>query len=247
MGFEAPAGIVNKKPIHESIAIAAFINSNLHFNFGVTYYNLNQKQWEYFRGLVWNDDPSCLLFDDSHGNNHDFGIGLEWYNAFLNGPPNCMTKRSHFGNLQFLHGMATKVGEAAQETKNKLMTWLEIMYKLACGDQGVLSTDQLTSRLGNDFNASTDPAGSATLKDLILATTPSYGWINLQRRALGICLHIIQDSYAIGHTQRRLLNPQDLAPRDPQGTSHIPRPPNITPSTNASPPLGSHRLHPIPA
>jgi hypothetical protein len=48
-------------------------------------------------------------------------------------------------------------------------------------------------------------------------TTPSYKWVNLERRALGICLHISQDSYAISHTDRRLLSPQDLAPRDRQG------------------------------
>ncbi|KAL8707240.1 MAG: hypothetical protein Q9220_007683 [cf. Caloplaca sp. 1 TL-2023] len=217
IGFKAPAGIVNKKPIHESIAIAAFIASSLHFPSGVTYANLDQKQWEYIRGLIWNDDPSCLLLNDSHGNNHDFGFGVQWYEAFINGPDNCMTKRSHFGNLQFLHGMATIVGEPATTTKTNLMAWLETMYKLACGDQGVSSSDQLATRFPDHFNASTNPAGSSTLKDLILATTPSYGWIKLERRALGICLHIVQDSYAIGHTRRRIRNPQDLAPRDGQG------------------------------
>ena len=218
IGFETPLGLVNKKPVHESIAIAAFINSNINFPSGVEYSNLDQKQWEYIRGLIWNDDPSCLLLKDLHGNNHSFGIGAEWFDAFLFGPPNCMTKRSHFGNLQFLHAMATQVGEPAQTTKQNLMLWLEVMYKLACGDQGISSTDQLATRFPNDFKASTVPLGSATLKDLILATTPSYGWVKLECRALGICLHTIQDSYAIGHVQRRLLNPQDLAPRNRQGT-----------------------------
>lgn len=219
IGFEAPGDIVNKEPVHESIAIAAFINSNIHFQSGVKYDNLNQKQWEYIRGLIWNDDPSCLLLNDSHGNNHDFGVGIDWYRAFRYGPDNCMTKRSHFGNLQFLHAMAPKVGEPALTTKHNLMGWLEVMYKFACGGQGVASTDQLAEKFPNDFNASTVPNGSATLKELILATTPSYGWANLERRALGICLHIIQDSYAIGHTQRCLCNPEDLAPRDQQGGS----------------------------
>ena len=219
IGFEAPLGIVNKRPLHETIAIAAFIRSKVHFPVGVKYDNLTQKQWEFIRGLIWNDDPSCLLLNNSYGNNHDFGIGYAWYDAFIHGPDNCMTKRSHFGDLQFLHAMATKAGEQAETTKQHLMEWLEIMYKLACGDQGISPTDQLASKFPSHFDNSTTPNGSATLRELILATTPSYGWVNLERRALGICLHIVQDSYTIGHAQRLLLNPQDLAPRDQQGES----------------------------
>ena len=181
------------------------------------YQNLTQQQWEYFRGVIWNDDPSCLLLKDEEGDNHAFGVGIEFLNAFYNGPSNCMTKRSHFGNLQFLHGMATDVGEPAQTTKDKLMLWLEVMYKLACGNQGVAGSDKLAARFPKDFDNSTDPNGDATLNNLILGTTPSYKYVKLERRALGICMHIIQDSYAVGHTQRRFLNCQDLAPRDDQG------------------------------
>ncbi len=225
MGFRGKNIIGLKDPVHESIAIAAFINSNIHFPSNSRYDNLNQKQWEYFRGLIWNDDPSCLLLNDSYGDNHDFGWGKDWWDAFTDGPENCMTKRSHFGNLQFLHAMATKLGEPAQTTKDKLMPWLEVMYKLACGDQGVSPNDKLAARFPNDFNDTTVPNGWATLKDLILATTPGYGWVKFERRALGICLHIIQDSYAIGHVQRRVLNPQDLAGRDGEGVCaacHLP-------------------------
>ncbi len=70
-----------------------------------------------------------------------------------------MKKRSHFGNLQFLHAMATKLGEPAQTTKDKLMSWLEVMYKLACGDQGVSPNDKLAARFPNDFNDTTVPNG----------------------------------------------------------------------------------------
>ena len=247
IGFEAPLGIANRKPIHESIAIVAFINSSIQFPSGTKYDNLDQKQWEFIRGLIWNDDPSCLLLADLSENNHKFGIGLQFFDAFLFGPANCMTKRSHFGNLQFLHAMATKVGEPAQTTKQNLMSWLEVMYKLACLNQGISANDQLVTRLPNHFDSSTVPTGSATLKELILATTPSYNEMKIEDRALGICLHIIQDSYAIGHTQRSLLNPQDLAPRDPQGkliqfSSSINRI-SIDYLTITSSP--THRIHPI--
>ena len=145
------------------------------------------------------------------------GAGLEWFAEFKNGPPNCMTQRSHFGDLQSLHGMASKSGEAAETTKGNILTWTEIMYKLACGNQGVVTQDKLTAVLPSQFNSSTKPTGDATLKQLLLATTSSYRFPNIQRRALGVCLHIIQDSYAIGHTQRCLLNSEDLAGRDENG------------------------------
>ncbi|KAL8793411.1 MAG: hypothetical protein Q9195_003997 [Heterodermia aff. obscurata] len=222
--YEIGFDIVNfgvKKPIHETIAIAAMIKSEMHFPSNVRYKILNQQQWEYFRGLIWNDDPSCLLLNNSVGNNHDFGYGIEFYKAFTEGPQNCMTKRSHFGNLQFLHAMATHAGEPAQTTKNKLMSWLEVMYKLACGNQGISPTDKLSARFPQDFDNTTVPNGDATIRDLILATTPSYGWVKIERRALGFCMHVIQDSFAIGHTQRRLLNCQDLMLRDKHGFFHF--------------------------
>lgn len=226
MGFKVGGSIdISKNPIHETMAIASFIKSKLFGSFppGTTYNNLNLKQWEYFRGIVWNDDPSCLLFDDSTTTNHDFGVGVEWYDAFKSGPANCMTQRSHFGDLQFLHSMATQTGESPAATKKKLLAWLEVMYKLACGGQGVSVNDQLRSVLPAHFGDSTTPRGSSTLKDLFLATTPKYQWSNVQLRALGHCLHVIQDSYAMGHTQRQLLNRAD-ASRDGDGYVRFDRP-----------------------
>lgn len=217
IGFKAEGLIpINKDPVHENIAIAAFIKTE-QLPEGVTYNNLNLKQWEHFRGLLWNDDPSCLLFKDTKDNNHDWAAGLEWYDQFKNGPPNCMTKRSHFGDLQLLHGMASKNGEAAEDTKRNILTWMEVLYKLACGNQGVAMEDKLNGVLPAHFNGSTKPPGDATMKQLLMGTTPKFLFPNVQRRALGVCLHIIQDSYAIGHAQRCLLNPEDLSGRDEKG------------------------------
>ena len=223
IGFELGGEIsINKDPVHENIAIAAFIQAQK-LPRGTTYNNLDKKQWEYFRGLVWNDDPSCLLFKDNSANNRDWGVGLEWYDQFKYGAANCMTKRSHFGDLQCLHGMASKTGEAAETTKQSILMWMEVMYKLACDNQGVATHDKLKTVLPTQFNGSTMPNDDATMKQLLLATTPSYRFSNVQSRGLGVCLHIIQDSYAVGHTQRCLLNPGDLAGRDDDG-EYLPTP-----------------------
>ena len=215
IGFDYP-GPGEKHPIHESIAIAAFIRSMVIFPKATTYNNLNPKQWEYFRGMIWNDDPSCLLFRRSENDSRLFGIGKDWWEQFQFGSPKCMTQRSHFGDLQFLHAMGSHEGELPYDTRDRLLKWIGIMYKLACTNQGVLELQPLRDHFPELFTSSTDPSGGTTLRDLILATTPEYRFSNIPLRALGICMHIIEDSYAIGHVQRRLLNPQDFVGRDPK-------------------------------
>jgi len=205
--------------VHEDIAIAAFILSKLRFPKGTTYNNLDKKQWEYFRGVIWPDDPSCLLFKNLPDSNSTFGLGAEFLNDFWSSDPNLMTQRSHFGNLQFLHGMATKLDEAPNETKAKLLQWFEVMYKLAVGGEGVTENDQLHQWFPGSFSATSTPTGDRTLRDLLLSTTPDYRKVDISRRALGVCLHMIQDSYAVGHTLRRLKNRKDIDGRDEDGES----------------------------
>ncbi|KAM0208549.1 hypothetical protein ACHAQD_011585 [Fusarium lateritium] len=217
VGVSFPTKMDIKFPVHESIVVTAFINSDMTFPRGTVYNNINDKQWEFFRGVVWNDDPSCLLFEDVAEDNRMFGLGIEWLNAFKFGDEKCMTKRSHMGNLQFFHGMGSKMGEKPQKTRQNILTWMEVMYKLACGDQGVSENDALSDVLPGYFGKETVPSKSDTLRDLLLATTPKYNKADIQKRAFGICAHMISDSFALGHTQRRLRNPADLIERDTAG------------------------------
>ncbi|PNP76053.1 hypothetical protein FNYG_10611 [Fusarium nygamai] len=217
VGVSFPTKMDIKFPVHESIVVAAFIESDMTFPRGTVYNNINDKQWEYFRGVVWNDDPSCLLFEDVTEDNRMFGLGVEWLNAFKFGDEKCMTKRSHMGDLQFFHGMGSVMGEKPQKTRKNILTWMEVMYKLACGDQGISEDDILDDVLPGYFTEDTVPSKSDSLRDLILATTPKYKDANIRKRAFGICLHMISDSYALGHTQRRLRNPSDLIERDTAG------------------------------
>jgi hypothetical protein len=217
IGFDYP-GPGEKHPIHESIAIAAFIQSSITFPKATTYNNLNLKQWEYFRGMIWNDDPSCLLFNRSENDSRSFNVGARWWKQFQFGAPKCMTQRSHFGDLQFLHAMGSEDNEKPHDTREGLLNWMGIMYKLACGNQGVSELQPLRAHFpAKMFDDSTDPSGGTTLRDLILASTPEYRDSKIPLRALGICMHMIQDSYAMGHVQRRLLNPKDFAGRDANG------------------------------
>ncbi|RMZ72853.1 serine protease abc transporter b family tagd [Pyrenophora seminiperda CCB06] len=218
IGFDTVGGLLHWQPVHEEIAIAAFIRSNLHFPRGVTYNNLDAKQWEYVRGLVWPDDPSCLLFKNTPDNNHKFDLGDDFLGEFKGGNKSSMTRRSHFGDLQLLHGMASDVGEDPNKTKKNILTWLEVMYKLAVGTE-INERDLLCEKLPGSFSAST--SGNQTLRDLLLGRTREYRKVDISRRALGVCLHMIQDSYAVGHTLRRLKNVNDLQGRDKDGFIHF--------------------------
>ncbi|KAI1502366.1 hypothetical protein F5X99DRAFT_379247 [Biscogniauxia marginata] len=218
IGFDAPGGsLFDKEPIHECIVIASLIQSQVYVPRGTTYHNLNSKQWEYVRGLVWNDDPSCLLFQDRSDSNHHYSDGTEWAWDFKRGEVDCMIQRSHFGDFQFLHAMGAKDGERPEATKQKLIKWLEVMYKLACGDQDVSDQDQLKKHFREYFTDQTTPSRDNTIRQLLLARTSHYPETDVQKRALGTCLHVISDSYAIGHTQRRLKNGSDYAGRDGNG------------------------------
>ncbi|KAI1323314.1 hypothetical protein F5Y16DRAFT_384235 [Xylariaceae sp. FL0255] len=217
IGFDAPGEWFDKSPIHESIVIAALIKSKIYVPRATNYNNLNLKQWEYARGLVWNDDPTCLLFEDEIDSNNTYSSGATWAAIFKAGNEKHMIQRSHFGNLQFLHAMACILGEKPDTTKKALIGWMGVMYKLACGNQGVSDRHKLKQHLPDHFNNNTTPTGDHTLYELLIATTQKYRRIDTQKRALGSCLHTIADSYAIGHTQRRLLNGGDYQGRDGKG------------------------------
>jgi hypothetical protein len=215
IGFDYP-GPGEKHPIHENIAIAALLNSSLVFPKATTYNNLNHKQWEYFRGIIWNDDPECLLFKESADDNRLFGVGADWWKKFQFGDEKCMTQRSHFGDLQFLHAMGAADHEMPHTTRERMLHWMGVMYKLACGNQGVSENQSLREHFDDSMFSGT-PSGGSSLRDLILADRPEYRASNIPLRALGICMHMIQDSYAMGHVQRRLLNRWDFERRDKNG------------------------------
>jgi hypothetical protein len=220
------------QPVHETITFAGLKAAGLPIPAGVTpgsdlYVN------EFLRGVVWNDDPAILLFRERLSTNWDMSQGVGWLLAFTlagwgktNDPTN-LTGRSHFFDLQFVHGMAFEEGELPQVTLAKVLLWAEIMYRLSVGD-GLTGAERLSdvpitstvtdpagvahsAKLSQFFGPATKPRGDATLRYL-LTQDSKFVTLDLGRRAIGSLLHLVQDSYALGHTRRTLLNPQDLVP-----------------------------------
>ncbi|KAK3331331.1 hypothetical protein B0H66DRAFT_598818 [Apodospora peruviana] len=204
------------QPAHENITLAALIQSGFikptTYNDVIGGFSLkigDPDTWEFIRGVFWNDDPACALFNDDTNNNGNFAWGADWGSGFkfnFGVFRDNIIRRSHFGDLQFLHAMGSKVGESPSITRRNILLWLEVMYKLACGNQGISWNDRIDSKLGALFNDNTSPQGSSTFRALILGKTTRYTNVLLDRRAIGSCFHVIQDSYALGHCLRRVEN-----------------------------------------
>jgi hypothetical protein len=215
-----PYGAIHE-PIHESLTLAALISSNSGISPGTTVKNASNHDWEYIRGAIWNDDPDCQLFNDSPEENHSYSTGGTWLLRYNDGksewnPNNLDLKRlrnpigrSHYGDLQFLHCMASNRGEDPDITKAKVMLWMEIMYKLANGEDGITpDTEVAKTKLIKVCPVMSLPPRFKPLSYL-LARDSNFQGLDIRRRALGSMFHIIQDSFAIGHTRRELLNPGD--------------------------------------
>ncbi|KAL9100764.1 MAG: hypothetical protein Q9163_003896 [Psora crenata] len=202
-------------PVHEQMTIAALIHSDYKLNSSFTINTLRDHPTarpdinDFVRGVLWNDDPDCKLFNATSDNNLSYGVGTDWLTKFelgsVGNKPD-LIRRSHFGDLQWLHAMSSKSGELPADTKKSVLRWMESMYNLAIGTVNADTPIQNTW-MRDWFN---DPAHYTTVGGLL--THGHQGPANIQHRALGSCFHVIQDSYAVGHTRRKPFNKDDRVP-----------------------------------
>lgn len=89
------------------------------------------------------------------------------------------------------------------------MVWLEVMYKLATGEGDITADTEIGSTKLSEFCPVLSLPPSFKPLRYLLAKESTFQALDIGRRALGSMFHIIQDSYAIGHTKRTLLNPED--------------------------------------
>ena len=101
--------------------------------------NCDDPDWGGLRdGVRWNDDPLRLLNYGktyahsgayfTHGKSVSVRdparIDLRWNTHY----------RSHYGDMQFLHAMASSVDELPAVTQRKIIIWSEFMYRVGIGD-----------------------------------------------------------------------------------------------------------------
>lgn len=108
--------------------------------------------------------------------------------------------RVHFGDMQFLHSMASCEGEEAQVTKGKIMMWAEFTYKLAIGelDRGVE-----LRKIGIPGMETLFKNRGWTAQQLFTRGDPTYrGEQDFRNFAFGSLLHLVEDSFSLSHTER---------------------------------------------
>jgi hypothetical protein len=198
-------------------------------------------------GVRWNDDPPFQLQPDEGQNagcktTETIRFTTQprcWYQLFKAAKRQAISgevpdasnhapllARSHFGDLQFLHAMASRDqflhamasrdGETAGETRKRVLMWAEFTWKISTEEYSLNTKLQDINIAGFDnfFGKS-----GWTVQDLFTVGNPALR-PHLYEVALGSILHTLEDSFARGHVQREYVTvarecsgaPQLLAP-----------------------------------
>lgn len=106
--------------------------------------------------------------------------------------------RAHFGDMQFLHAMASWNGETMRDTKAKIMMWAEFAYKVSTGE--IAPTTKMYEVSVSGF------------KDILgrywgdVTTLFTFGVSHYSKDipdvAFGSLLHMIEDSFSKSHVRR---------------------------------------------
>ena len=109
-----------------------------------------------------------------------------------------LLRRSHYGDMQFLHAMASP-GEAPARTRERMLHWAAFSYQVA---NGGIAVDALISSLDSAWHSNIlRGLGDRTVHQLF-ETRSVAGAETVRRLALGALLHMVQDSFSASHTGR---------------------------------------------
>ncbi len=242
-----------KRPVHETITLLAYDYylepENAEGGVAQTSAETLKKSGvlrDLVLGSEWNDDPDSFL-------RKNILKAQQWNVLFKDAQlqaqckvdgsqPKCkgvtvtdtpmMLYRSHFGDLQFIHAMASDQSETAAETKAKMMNWAEFTYNLSISSNklGKETIDGPTIMAFSDISSILQRQGwtVGALFDPVPGGewVPSYNPFKLGRYnptgkpraqvvyrdtkeapsikniALGSLLHMVQDSYSDAHAER---------------------------------------------
>lgn len=175
-------------------------------------------------GVRWNDDPP-FRFEKGQGNfrgcEADMTIRFVtfpkcWGEVFkdgerrakagthLNGSNAPLLVRSHFGDMQFLHAMASRDNESASDVRDRILMWSELTWRIALGEYKLSQRvkDIPVAGVNDLFN---DKGWS--IQDLFALGNPLIRKPDqMSKVAFGSLLHIVEDSFANGHVERRATN-----------------------------------------
>jgi hypothetical protein len=162
------------------------------------------------RGVQWNDDPNNLLRN---------GHKLEWLYWMTDAKDRSerqpidrtfyLQYRSHFGDLQFLHGMANKNADPAK-VQRSLIDWAHFAYDVATG---VITPTTRFRSLENSYAFIRLFSGTSKMNWTVQRFFANVGdkpgtlvdgltgkdipWL-----AVGALMHTVHDSYCDSHVER---------------------------------------------
>lgn len=220
-------GLYKKKfsePIHERLTITAINTAQIPDSLKKDNVFLS----EVVRGARWNDDPlgivkkrpneALVYLKDSCRESRNIDQSYDMY------------YRTHCGDMQFLHAMASKKNEDAGTTSELINMWAEFSYRVAVGDidkdlrfksigkeletrSAELFNDKMTDNgryrmnwqpewlFAADCNRSIN-LGEFPTKLKCKDVNNQYSEQTIQNIALGSLLHMLQDSFSASHTLR---------------------------------------------
>jgi hypothetical protein len=122
-----------------------------------------------------------------------------------------MLARSHFGDLQFLHSMASSASVSATSTRSAILVWAEFTWRVQSRQSDNISR---TIRMGDvpvvGLQQFFPAVEERTIADLFTMGRP---WLRhqLDDIAFGSLLHMVQDSFSRGHAARGEVRTGDCA------------------------------------
>ncbi len=172
-------------------------------------------------GNQWNDNPPFQLTSTSTRFCKDYiGTTIKapyfiecWYILFRDGEKraekgeyfdansgNVLLYRVHFGDMQFLHSMASKDGEEARITRENAMMWAEFTYKIATGQ---LNRSVVLNQTGIPGMSKLFWNRGWTAQQLFIRGDGTYhGEKDFRNFVFGSLLHLVQDSFSASHVDR---------------------------------------------
>lgn len=200
-----------KSPVHEAITQAGYGCDKDEL---IDCADKNHASSAMIWGARWNDDPPFRMNSGPSACKLDQTIRANtqpscWYAVFKDGekkaaagqtfgPGYAMLYRVHFGDLQFLHAMASQDGEPAETTRAKIIMWAEFAWGIAAG---TLPRDRYLRDLGVPELGTYFPGDqSATI--LFSLGNPAFQNSQVTEVALGSLLHMVQDSFSKSHASR---------------------------------------------
>ena len=165
-------------------------------------------------GVRWNDNPPVMRMGplagscDMHCWTSMLRVDRTAIEILSKREQSIPALRSHFGDMQFLHAMASRQGETASDTRTKAIRWAEFSYRVARGEIGPRANvfelrDSASTPLDaqtRDWVSSIFRAPGKQLWRVQDVFAPGQG--DLKRVAFGTLLHLVEDSYSASHVQR---------------------------------------------